>query len=128
MNPPKAQEGLWPDGSSGAKEIYLCPSCGDELSVYDIDPLYFSDVGAPRDERTGNYVCEECECDYESYPVVPASLAAELAEALEECIQLATEGWGYASPYFGEKWQCEKDIAKAQAALDSYRARMGEGK
>ena len=98
MNPPKAQEGLWPDGSSGAMPIYFGP-----------------DMAHHHPESV-------------TIPVVPATLAAELAEAMAECIQLASEGWEYASPYFREKWECEKEIAKAQAALDSYRARMGEGK
>lgn len=47
--------------------------------------------------------------------------AEALAAALEECIDLAEEGWGYASDYFREKWECEKGIAKARAALSRYR-------
>ena len=107
MNPPKAQEGLWPDGSSGAIKANFCKGC--RLVEGDPQPL------------------SKCSgADFEAVQVLPASLAAGLAEALEECIQLASEGWEYASPYFRAKWECEKDIAKAQAALDSYRARMGD--
>lgn len=31
-----------------------------------------------------------------------------LQTALEEAIALAEEGWGYASPYFRDKWSCEE--------------------
>lgn len=61
---------------------------------------------------------------YEVIDMVPASqLEAEraklagLVEAMSECIDLAEEGWAYASDYFREKWEFEKEIAKARAAL-----------
>lgn len=55
-----------------------------------------------------------------------ASMAAELAEALSECIDTAEEGWAYASDFFREKWECEEEIEKARAALAKYRAALGE--
>ena len=41
----------------------------------------------------------------------------QLERALAEAIELAEEGWGYASPYFREKWACEQRIAELRALL-----------
>jgi hypothetical protein len=41
----------------------------------------------------------------------------ELETALEEALELAQEGWAYASPYFQEKWGFERRYAKLQAKL-----------
>lgn len=42
---------------------------------------------------------------------------AQLQQALEAAIELADEGWGYASPYFQEKWHVADDLTKIRAAL-----------
>ncbi len=45
---------------------------------------------------------------------------AERAEGgLREAIDLAKEGWGYASEYFRDKWDSAGRIAKLKAALPS---------
>lgn len=41
----------------------------------------------------------------------------KLRKALEEALDLAHEGWSYASPYFRDKWQCEKREAELRASL-----------
>jgi hypothetical protein len=51
-----------------------------------------------------------------------AALRAErdaLAEALREAIDFASEGWGYASDYFRDKWMYEERIAALRAATPS---------
>jgi hypothetical protein len=42
-----------------------------------------------------------------------------LAAALREAIELAAEGWGYASDYFRDKWGYEERIAALRAATPS---------
>jgi hypothetical protein len=41
----------------------------------------------------------------------------ELENALAEAISFAEEGWGYASPYYREKWGYEEGLAWLRAAL-----------
>lgn len=71
---------------------YVCPGCGDELSVYDIEPLSISDVGAIRDDETGNFQCSECEVDYESVTAYPAEPVDALVEAAEHMLWLMPGG------------------------------------
>jgi hypothetical protein len=58
--------------------------------------------------------------------VVPAALLTEeqerveqLERALEEMIETAEEGWEYAAEYFREKWDCDGQINKGRAALQT---------
>lgn len=39
-------------------------------------------------------------------------------QALEDAIELAEEGWGYATPYFQEKWESEERIARLKDTLE----------
>lgn len=43
----------------------------------------------------------------------------DLIKALGEAVNLAEEGWEYASPYFREKWECEKDFDNLRATLNA---------
>ena len=56
----------------GVVTAYIC-GCGDQLSVYEIDPESITDVGAERREDTGAFYCPECEQDYEPVEAVPVS-------------------------------------------------------
>lgn len=100
------ESGVWP------KETAICLECGA--------------MDGTREWVLGDGTCDIGHGPTQTVPVLPASIAADLAEALEECIQLASEGWDYASPYFREKWDCEGEIEKARAALTKYHAALGE--
>lgn len=50
-----------------------------------------------------------------------------LEQALADAIELAQEGWEYASAYFCEKWDSQERIEKLQAVLDTSRASGGGG-
>jgi N6-adenosine-specific RNA methylase IME4 len=50
-----------------------------------------------------------------------------LEQALADAIELAQEGWAYASPYFNEKWESQERIGRLQAALDTSQASGGGG-
>jgi hypothetical protein len=87
-------------------EVYVCPGCGDELSVYDIEPFSVSDVGAPRREEgdlAGNYFCSECDLDFKPLAVVSLQDVREKLEAIaqdlddrgEAAIDLTEEGQLY---------------------------------
>lgn len=40
--------------------------------------------------------------------------------AFEEAIELAEEGWGYASDYFRDKWECERQFKELRAILEDW--------
>jgi hypothetical protein len=50
-----------------------------------------------------------------------------LEQALGDAIELAQEGWGYASTYFCEKWDSQGRIERLQEVLDASRASGGGG-
>lgn len=105
--------GQWP------KEIIVCLECGA-----------VSADGMPSGASFEPIWCTERDVTHgptQRVSVLPASLSEELAEALSECIDVAEEGWAYASDYFREKWECEKEIAKARSALTRYREAITEG-
>jgi hypothetical protein len=54
-----------------------------------------------------------------------ASLVEELVEALEEAIQFGDEGWAYASDYFREKWEYERERANLRAVLLKAQSSLG---
>jgi len=39
----------------------------------------------------------------------------QLRAELDEALELAEEGWGYASPYFQEKWSFKERLAELKA-------------
>lgn len=43
-----------------------------------------------------------------------------LLTALDEAIELAIEGWAYASDYFREKWEYEPRIDGLRKVLETY--------
>ena len=46
-----------------------------------------------------------------------AEQSARMRVALDDAIELAAEGWGYADDYFRDKWGYAKRIAELRAAL-----------
>lgn len=40
---------------------------------------------------------------------------------LEEALDLAEEGWDYASDYFRDKWECERQFKELRVVLDDWR-------
>lgn len=96
-------------------EIYRCPSCGDELSVYEIEPFSITDVGVDRREDTGNYFCSECDRDYEPVEVVSIKEAREaLIEELEKARQAHIRPGSIQGNLFGDLH--DKDHSKANLA------------
>jgi len=67
-------------------EVYVCPGCGDELSVYDIEPFSVTDVGADRREGTGNYFCSECNRDYEHVTAIDERDVEPLVAAVKDTL------------------------------------------
>ena len=49
--------------------------------------------------------------------------AERLAEALDDAIQLADEGWSYASDYFRNKWNYTGEADALRAILDANRTK-----
>jgi hypothetical protein len=67
--------GVWPDGSSGARPIWFCPSCGW------VEAEGSDDTQCP---SCGWDTPEDADCDgWLPVPVLPASIAGELADALK---------------------------------------------
>lgn len=52
--------------------------------------------------------------------VTDAEMRCALAtQALQQAIDLAEEGWAYASDYFREKWACPERLAELRASLST---------
>jgi len=89
----------WHDGIGGAL-IFAATVLGDGWLDQAADELAILKE-KESDNRKGWDDCYE----------VNTHLRAELDEALE----LAEEGWGYASPYFQEKWSFKERLAELKA-------------
>lgn len=70
-----------------------CPTCGGSMIWDGGDSTRCADHGSARAREAG------------------------LRKALADAIELAEEGWGYASPYFREKWGVTARVQRLQDAL-----------
>jgi hypothetical protein len=57
----------------------------------------------------------------------PTADRDRLRAVAEAALDLADEGWDYATDYFREKWRCEERIAELRATLDAADRSPSEG-
>lgn len=59
---------------------------------------------------------------------VPIADAHALAQALEDALEFAVEGWAYADDYFQKKWKADEEHNALEAKLEAFRARYPKPK
>lgn len=105
MSERPSPQGTWPDGSKGEKHLNVCPCCGWTLNY---------DAGSGPDQPCEGVCCDEDGLEGQPtkvVPVLPASVARELAEGLEAVEEVGDRA----------------AVLTARQSLASYKQAIGEG-